>query len=313
LDIRARFGSIACVLHARTILTRDGVSIADVACRHGAGRGAPEEVGGHRLVFVRRGSFVRSADGARAVLDPTVAYATTPGQEERFDHAHGHGDDCTALGFDAALVAALWGGDAVLPAGALRTGAAADLEHRLLLAAARRGEDRHALVEHAIALAAVALEGADAPRVAAGRPATARARRALADGAREALATDPDRALPDLARALGASPHHLSRVFRATTGRTVAAHRMALRARDALERLAGGERDLARLAADAGFADQSHLTRVLRRETGTTPAALRAALAYASSAPGRAGRPRTSRATGGVGRTARGGSSASCP
>ena len=54
---------------------------------------------------------------------------------------------------------------------------------------------------------------------------------------------------------------------------------MRLRARAALERLAGGERDLARLAADAGFADQAHLCRVVRAETGTTPSALREALA----------------------------------
>ena len=46
-----------------------------------------------------------------------------------------------------------------------------------------------------------------------------------------------------------------------------------------MERIAGGERDLARMAADLGFADQSHLCRVVRAETGTTPAALRAALA----------------------------------
>jgi AraC-like DNA-binding protein len=49
--------------------------------------------------------------------------------------------------------------------------------------------------------------------------------------------------------------------------------------RAAMERIAGGERDLARMAADLGFADQSHLCRVVRAETGTTPAALRAALA----------------------------------
>jgi AraC-like DNA-binding protein len=54
---------------------------------------------------------------------------------------------------------------------------------------------------------------------------------------------------------------------------------MRLRARRALERLAGGETDLARLAVDVGFADQSHLCRVIRAETGTTPAALRGALA----------------------------------
>src|SRR6185312_915378 len=97
----------------------------------------------------------------------------------------------------------------------------------------------HELAERAIALAAAALERADARRVAAGRPATARARRALADGAREALAAAPERSLPELARMLAVSPHHLSRTFRALTGETIARHRMRLRSRAALERLAG--------------------------------------------------------------------------
>jgi AraC-like DNA-binding protein len=267
------------VLSARRLLSRDGVTIADVACRHEHGRGRDSEYGGvHTLVFVRRGCFVRSAGGVESLLDPTVAYCTNPGDEERYDHPHADGDDCTALHLDRELLASLWGGEPELPHGPLQTSPAIDLEHRLLLAASRRGADPHELVERALGLAAAALERSDARRVAAGRPATARARRALADGAREALAATPERSLPELARTLAVSPHHLSRVFRALTGETIARHRMRLRTRSALERLAGGERDLARLAADLGFADQSHLHRVLRGETGRTPAALRASL-----------------------------------
>jgi AraC-like DNA-binding protein len=156
---------------------------------------------------------------------------------------------------------------------------AVDLEHRLLLAASRRGEDAHELTERAILLTAAALEQADPGRVAAGRPGTVRERRGLVDAAHEALAADPDRSLPELAADLGVSPHHLSRIFRAAAGHTLARHRMRLRVRAALERLAGGERSLARLAADLGFADQSHLCRVIRSETGHTPSALRRALA----------------------------------
>ncbi|HEY3190929.1 MAG TPA: helix-turn-helix transcriptional regulator, partial [Solirubrobacteraceae bacterium] len=202
-----------------------------------------------------------------------------PGEQERYDHPHAHGDDCTWLGLDDELVATLWGGDPALPSGPLSTGAEVDVEHRLLLAAASRDADPHELVERALVLAARLLGQADARRVEAGRPATARARRALADGAREALAADPERSLPALAGALAVSPHHLSRIFRAATGHTIARHRMRLRARTALERLAGGDHDLARLAADLGFADQSHLCRVIRAETGRTPSALRHALA----------------------------------
>jgi AraC-like DNA-binding protein len=268
------------VLSARHIVSRDGITVADVACRHEAGRGAAtERIGRHSVVFVRRGRFTRTADGVEALLDPTVAYCTSPGEEERFDHPDQHGDDCTALHFDPGLVAALWGGDAAFPSGALPTPPGLDLEHRMLLAAVRGRTDEHDVVERAIALAARALQTRDARRLASGRPATARARRALADGAREALAAEPDRSLPDLARTLAVSPHHLSRVFRAATGHTISRHRMRLRARAALERLAGGEQDLARLAADLGFVDQSHLCRVLRSETGRTPSALRHALA----------------------------------
>ena len=43
------------------------------------------------------------------------------------------------------------------------------------------------------------------------------------------------------ARALALSPHHLSRVFHASTGHTIARHRMRLRTRAALERLGRGE------------------------------------------------------------------------
>jgi AraC-like DNA-binding protein len=264
------------------VIDRDGVLLADVACRHGRGRGRETEPGeGHALVFVRRGCFVHRAGGVESLLDATAAYAVNPGVEQRYDHPHDHGDDCTALHLDAALLASLWGGDPSLPPGPLPISPAVDLEHRRLLAAARRGEDLHALVEHAVGLAARTLAAVEPARVASGRPATARARRALADEARAALAEDPDRPLPALARELGASPHHLSRVFRLRTGHTIARHRMRLRTRTALERLADGERDLARLAADVGFADQSHLCRVVRAETGRTPGALRAALAPA--------------------------------
>jgi AraC-like DNA-binding protein len=268
------------VLIVRPVLARDGVEIADVECRHARGRGGVDEhTSGHVVVFVRRGCFVRSANGVTTLLDPTVAYCMNPGDEQRYDHPHEHGDDCTALFLDDALLASIWGGDTGLPTGAVPISPQADLEHRLLLSASRRGSDPHELVERAIALTASALERADERRVAARRPATERARAALADGVREALAADSDRSLLELAQELGASPHHLSRVFRSATSHTIARHRMRLRARAALERLAGGERDLAWLAADTGFADQSHLCRVLLDETGRTPAALRKLLA----------------------------------
>jgi hypothetical protein len=89
-------------------------------------------------------------------------------------------------------------------AGMLPTTRQVDVEHRSLLAEAL-GSDPDDLFEGAIELAACALEQLDPRRVAAGPPATARARRMLADGARETLAADP--LVPSLTwRARSASP-----------------------------------------------------------------------------------------------------------
>ncbi len=99
--------------------------------------------------------------------------------------------------------------------------------------------------------------------------------RRLADGTKQILSCDPRASLHKLARRQSVSPHHLSRVFHACPGTTVSAYRNQLRVREALERLADGERSLTRLASDLGFADHAHLTRTVRRETGAVPSVLR--------------------------------------
>jgi AraC-like DNA-binding protein len=254
--------------------------IADVACRWPRGRGeCAEQASKHALVFVRRGCFVREADGIASTLDSTLVYGINPEQEERYDHPHPGGDDCTVLFLTPEVAASLGGGEPSLPTRPLAASPEIDLEHRLLLASARRNDDPDELVERGITLAGRTLEE-DTPRaVAAGRPATAHARRVLVAGAREALAAEPQLSLPQLARALAVSPHHLSRTFSSTTGTTISRHRVRLRVRAAMERLADGECDLARLAAAVGFADQSHLCRALKSETHRTPSALRRLLA----------------------------------
>jgi AraC-like DNA-binding protein len=272
------------MLSRRTLVERDGVGIAEVACRWIAGRGRGERADKYALVFVRRGCFVREADGVASTLDSTLAYCINPEQEERYDHPHAGGDDCTVLFLSPEVVASLEGGEPSLPRRPLAASPEIDLEHRLLLGAARRGDDPHELFERAIALAASALEQDDPRPVAAGRPATASARGALVAEAREALAADPQRSLPHLARELAVSPHHLSRVFSSATGTTISRHRIRLRVRAALERVAGGERNLARLAADLAFTDQSHLCRAVRSETGQTPSVLRRLLGDAPQA-----------------------------
>src|SRR5207247_1002679 len=144
------FATLSGVLSTRTLLERDGIGMADVSCRHPRGRGeAAESMRRHVLVLVRRGCFVRSADGDEQLLDPTGAYCVNPGEEERYDHPHAQGDDCTAVSLDSGVVASLWGESKLHP-GPIPTSPELDLEHRLTLAAARRGADPHELVERAL-------------------------------------------------------------------------------------------------------------------------------------------------------------------
>lgn len=269
-----RHAMIGLVLTSQAVAAVEGVALFDVACRHEPRRGRPsEQVHEPALVFVRRGAFERTVNGVATVLDPTLAYAMNPGDEQRYDHPHVPGDDCTHLTLTPRLVAHLTGGEPTLPPGPFPVRPALDLAQRILLTRAGHEPDPHTVFEGALQLAATTLQ----QRLPAA-PGGARARRtsrAVVQGAREVLAIDPDLSLTELAGLLGVSPHHLSRVFRAGTGSTVSRHRMRLRTRAALERLAAGERDLARLAADLGFADQSHLCRVLVDETARTPARLR--------------------------------------
>jgi AraC-like DNA-binding protein len=269
------------VLRPRTLLRAHGVVLDDVVCHgHRDERfGAPEPSGGYGVVLVRRGCFRRRTRHGDAVLEPSHCYVVSGDGEQQVAHPHDGGDACTALFLDEALFASLLA-DTLDPAPATGpTPPGLDLEHRLLAAAAARGgEDAASLAERAVNLVADVLALHEPRRIAAGRPRTAQARRRAVAAAREALAADAGLGLPQLAALVHVSPHHLSRTFRAETGLTVSAYRTRLRVRQVLERLAGGERDLARLARDAGFADQSHMTRAVRAEAGRPPGALRALL-----------------------------------
>jgi AraC-like DNA-binding protein len=77
--------------------------------------------------------------------------------------------------------------------------------------------------------------------------------------------------LDDVARAAGASPFHLTRIFHQRTGAPVHRYLICLRLRSALERLANGANDLTTLALELGFSSHSHFTDAFRREFGHAP------------------------------------------
>jgi AraC-like DNA-binding protein len=254
------------MLNFRPVLDTPDVRIWDVACSHPPAAWAQNEVArGSALVFARRGVFRRRGRHGEDVIEPGVAYLQGAGEEDEFAHPHG-GDACTSIGVSDALLASLLR-EPRLPAGVIATTAREDVALRTL-----RSED------DAIALLASVFARLAPVRLASGRPSTAAARRALAADAREALAREPSLGLVALGRLVGASPHHLSRVFRDEVGVPVSLYRRHLRLRRALE---GLDDDLARVAADAGFADHAHLSREARALLGATPSELRREVAGA--------------------------------
>lgn len=98
------------------------------------------------------------------------------------------------------------------------------------------------------------------------------ARQFIAERYRENLS------LSDVAREVGTSVFHLSRVFHARTGFSLHAYRNQLRLRAALERLAERDADLTGIALDLGFSSHSHFTETFRRTFGRTPSAVRRSL-----------------------------------
>ena len=256
-----------------------GVSVARVSIRAETPRWSePEAPPGYRLVFVRRGAFRARVGGHVLLAEPAVAYAGGPGVEQSIAHRVGADDACTAVTLSAALMSGLVPSERPLGTALAVTGDVA-VAHRLLVARARQGADPLELAERAIGLVSTLL-APSSPATTARRPATRAARMKLAESARELLAADTGMSgLADIARRVGCSPHHLSRVFRAETGVTLSRYRNRLRVLHALEAIEAGEPDLAALAARLGFADHAHLTRTMRQQCGHAPRDLRRLLA----------------------------------
>ena len=81
--------------------------------------------------------------------------------------------------------------------------------------------------------------------------------------------------LGEVARELGEPAVRIARAFRERHGMSVGEYGRRARIEWAAAEIAGGDRPLAEIAAEAGFADQSHFTRLFRRYVGTTPGRFR--------------------------------------
>ncbi|MFC9926566.1 helix-turn-helix domain-containing protein [Streptomyces sp. NPDC127190] len=83
--------------------------------------------------------------------------------------------------------------------------------------------------------------------------------------------------VPEVARAVGVSHTHLTRVFRAETGRTVVSYIRYRRLQRARHLLLSSTLSVSAIAAAVGIADLQAFNKACRRELGASPRAVRAA------------------------------------
>lgn len=237
---------------------------------------------GHHVVFPETAVRIAPAGGSDFVTGPTDVVLYDPEQEYRRHLVSEAGDRCTYLIVREDEVARL-AGSARFPRHHARLSAPAFLGSRRLQAMLRAEVvDALAVEETALDVVAAALgDATSVHRAQPTRPATSARQRRDVRAVQELLAhrsTEP-LTLADIGRAVGASPYHLARGFRAETGWSIHEYRVQLRARTAVDRLADGPVDLARLATELGFASHSHLTDTFRRIFGAPPTAVRQQLA----------------------------------
>jgi len=264
------------VRRSTPILTTPEYSVRIVACSDGDRRwSAPEPTDTFGLVLPRRGHFRLVNGGVEQSVDVTQGYAQIPGLDQRFAHPSG-GDVCTFVSVGAALWREIVG-DRLTPT-TVQVDGATELAHRLLLRTAHDAADPAERLVRTVA-AAARTSASDVSGTAARTPSARASRARLAAHAREAVLDDAPAShdLVSLARALGVSPAHLSRVFQAEIGSSLTRFRNRVRVSRVLSRLEAGDADLAAIAGDLGFADQAHLTRTVRATLGTTPARVRIA------------------------------------
>jgi AraC family transcriptional regulator len=265
------------------------VRLMDVCCREVSSASYGEErADAHQLIVVRAGVFVKHpafASRQSLVAEPTHALLLNRHEPFRISHPAPGGDDCTVLEISPEAATEIVGSleervedrpeTPFLISHALFT-APMRIELHRLRSAASRAADPMAQEERLLALLGRVLAGGyrgHGRPITPRREETRRTRRDLVERTRLILSSSPARpwSLSELAREVASSPHHLTRVFHATTGMPIHRYLRDLRLALALEQVGSGKGRLSEVALQTGFATHSHFSTAFRRAFGVAP------------------------------------------
>lgn len=248
------------------------------SCCAATGWCPPHEDQRFGIALPRYGAWRRRIDGVEQFVDPNTGFFRRRGDVTEVAHFTNDTHTGTIIDVDPELATPVLA-ELEQASGPFVVSPQVDVAHRLLAAAVRgRHVDDVTVQERTLSLLSAVLDHKHPRFSGHSRRATTTARRRIVDEVCEALQRTPRVSLVDVAKALHYSPFHVSRVFREVMGVTISSYRIRLRVHEVLWRLEGGERDLSRVAADAGFSDHSHMTRTMVAYCGHRPAALRALL-----------------------------------
>ncbi len=238
---------------------------------------------GYGLGISVQGAYRRRVRGTEQVVDSNTGFLRFAGDEVGVEHFVGGPGAITFVGIDPGVCP---GFEQVAQVPAFTVTPEMALTHLRLVRGQRLGADDLTLEALALDLLGAAVEQHHDGINSYSRRTTGESRRRLVTEACELLHR-PGRkvGLVEIARTIGCSPYHLSRVFHEITGMTIPQYRKRLRIHDALRRLNDGEHDLAAIAVASGFADHSHMTRSIVAQYGDPPSRLRELMqVYAASA-----------------------------
>ncbi len=232
----------------------------------------PEDNG---VVLARHGAYRRRSDGVEHLVDVNTGFFRRAGEEVSAANFTGEPEELTMIRIEEHVLESVLA-EPLLPTGPFSVTPEIDFAHRLLLRGIRHDSDSVDIETRAIELIAAVVAQQRADWVRSTRPSTESSRRSLVNDACEVLHLHQGAiSLQALARTVGCSPFHLSRVFREGTGCTISQYRLRRRVHEVLDRLAAGDDDLAALAVAVGFSDHSHMTRTVVAQLGEAPSALR--------------------------------------